>query len=336
MCSSMCGGGTETCAAGAWSGCTASMPAPETCDGRDEDCDARVDEGLPRMCSTACGTGNETCVSGRYAGCTAPAPRTETCDGTDESCDGRVDDGLTRACASACGSGTERCTLGSWGGCTAPMPAAEACNDRDDDCDGTVDETVRVVVYDPVAMSELTAKQPPCTGPTSGLDVCMSASTRWCSDHTSGCYIGGAGFLQAVSSSARIVCLGNEADRRDVAFTTITTASGISVSDANAYTRQCQGAINRYCRSVGFDGGIGPLEHSGGMAAVLCLPSSISRYTDVPTSELRARGCDPLTEADQIICASAADEYCRGAGHLAGFGPVEWNDTDSAVVCLRR
>ncbi len=139
-CSSECGGGTETCESGSWSGCTATMPRDEVCDGTDNDCDSLVDEGLTRGCSTGCGSGTEMCVTGAWLGCTAPRPTTETCNGIDDDCDGTVDDGLSRPCSTACGTGTETCAAGLWGACSAPPAPAETCNAADDDCNGRCDD----------------------------------------------------------------------------------------------------------------------------------------------------------------------------------------------------
>lgn len=63
-CSSACGDGTETCKAGAWTGCDAPQPQAETCDGDDNDCDGDVDET-----DNLCGA-DEVCMAGE---CQPPA-----------------------------------------------------------------------------------------------------------------------------------------------------------------------------------------------------------------------------------------------------------------------
>ncbi|MDI7269421.1 MAG: MopE-related protein, partial [Myxococcota bacterium] len=73
----------------------ACVPAAETCNGRDDDCDGATDESLSRPCSTACGAGVETCAGGAWTGCTARVPAAEElCDGVvDDDCDGLTDEG---------------------------------------------------------------------------------------------------------------------------------------------------------------------------------------------------------------------------------------------------
>ena len=71
----------------------ACTPSGETCDGRDQDCDGRVDEGVTRACSTACGSGTETCGGGSWGSCSARAPAGEICNGSDDDCDARTDEG---------------------------------------------------------------------------------------------------------------------------------------------------------------------------------------------------------------------------------------------------
>ncbi|MBX3275355.1 MAG: hypothetical protein KF729_34130 [Sandaracinaceae bacterium] len=335
VCSTICGTGMETCAAGAWGGCTARTPRPEECNGVDDDCNGTPDDGLSRPCSTACGSGTETCAAGGWGTCSARAPQPEQCNDVDDDCNGMVDDGLTRACSTACGSGTERCTRGAWTGCTAPAPRTETCNGADDDCDGRVDEGFQATIFDPVPMSQLTAQQPPCNGPGANLDVCMSAARRWCHAHATGCYrAGGAGHLQATASSARVVCFAGRGDEHNATFAAVASASGIAVDTTNVHLRVAQSAVNRYCRTRGAGAGVGPTEHGGGAMTVTCLPSDVANTVSIPTSDLTAWGCNPNTNPNTLTCSSAADNVCRSRGHRSGFGPVEWNTSDSAIVCF--
>jgi hypothetical protein len=106
-----------------------NFPSAEVCDGKDNDCDGTVDNGIaPRACSTNCGSGTETCSAGQWVNCTAQKPNAcGTC--TDK-----------RPCSTACGSGEETCTGGLWLNCTAPKPQNEVCDGKDNDCDKQVDE----------------------------------------------------------------------------------------------------------------------------------------------------------------------------------------------------
>jgi hypothetical protein len=78
----------------------------ETCDGRDNDCDGKIDEGA----RVTCGVG----LCARYAvgcsnACTPGEPFAETCDGYDDDCDGEVDEGTSEA---LCGDATLACLNG--------------------------------------------------------------------------------------------------------------------------------------------------------------------------------------------------------------------------------
>ncbi|MEE2757846.1 MAG: MopE-related protein [Myxococcota bacterium] len=84
---------------------TEAIPS-ERCNGQDDDCDGRVDEGVLNQCG-ACGDDPE-----------------ELCNGIDEDCDNRIDEGVLNPC-----------------GLCGPVPI-EICNDSDDDCDGRIDEDV--------------------------------------------------------------------------------------------------------------------------------------------------------------------------------------------------
>src|SRR6185503_9450467 len=69
---------------------TPCVPAPETCNRRDDDCDGMVDDGLGTItCGTgACSRTVQNCADGFPQTCTPGTPGTETCNGIDDDCDG--------------------------------------------------------------------------------------------------------------------------------------------------------------------------------------------------------------------------------------------------------
>ncbi|MAD61605.1 MAG: hypothetical protein CMH49_08890 [Myxococcales bacterium] len=111
-----------------------SPSADELCDGVDNDCDERIDEGVLNACDQ-CGV-----------------PPNEVCDGLDNDCDGTNDEGVLNACGQCgaapvevcdgrdndCDSQVDEDLLNACGQCGA-LPV-EACDGRDNDCDGQTDE----------------------------------------------------------------------------------------------------------------------------------------------------------------------------------------------------
>lgn len=150
-------------------GCLLAGPS-EVCNGLDDNCDGRVDEGLvapAAFCAAAgaCAGAVPVCLGARGFVCGysasvetdsstgQPAAVETRCDGVDNNCNGLIDESfgnLGTSCSNlgvgACGAnGQFVCNVsGSGTTCDAPgigSPRAEQCNGLDDDCDGLTDET---------------------------------------------------------------------------------------------------------------------------------------------------------------------------------------------------
>jgi hypothetical protein len=143
----------------------ACVPEAEACDGFDDDCDERIDEGALRSFYTdrdgdghgagapimACTAGMGQVRSSDDCNDDVAAIRpgaSETCNEVDDDCDGATDpgcacvDGRTMSCGppliGECRPGTQTCVGGGWGDCLGGVgPTSEVCGDgRDSDCEG--------------------------------------------------------------------------------------------------------------------------------------------------------------------------------------------------------
>ena len=177
------GDGEPTCAGD----CDDASPdrrglAAELCDGVDNDCDERTDEGFDGV-GLACAAGEGACRREAVAVClpdgsvgcpaTAGAPGAELCNDLDDDCDGQADEDLAGCCAvgesEACGQDEGECAVGErvcgaggvWGACDGAGPADEVCNGLDEDCDGLTDEALGVV---PCGVGLCARDQPACLG----------------------------------------------------------------------------------------------------------------------------------------------------------------------------
>jgi hypothetical protein len=142
-----------------------SRPASEACNGRDDDCDGKIDEdfaqkgqpcdnGLLGECYAIGSYVCKTDGSGLECDAQGLSPGQEVCNGKDDDCDGKIDEDVP-------------------GGCVPCSPQLEVCNGKDDDCDGKVDEDIPSVPCG-IDIGECKPGKTACVG---GKTVCENAQT---------------------------------------------------------------------------------------------------------------------------------------------------------------
>jgi hypothetical protein len=174
-----CVAGVNACVSGAVV-CLGNIDGgPETCNGRDDDCDNLFDEGLSNMGSCGltdtgeCTLGTLMCMGGGVVCAGATGPTFEVCDMLDQDCDGNPTNGFDLAtdpvncgmCGNVCnlpnafeGCAGGMCTIAAcqpgfhdndgmagtgceFGPCTI-QSTQEVCNGADDNCNGMTDEGI--------------------------------------------------------------------------------------------------------------------------------------------------------------------------------------------------
>jgi hypothetical protein len=234
-------------------------------------------------------------------------------------------DGTTMPCATACGTtGITRCVGGSFRGCGPP---AESCNGTDDDCDGTADEGFRAVAIRASYVTDLAPRHPPCDGTTQSIGPhCNAAIHRYCA--LRGCTASGFGPDEIAGDSLDLTCV--VADVRTTTYTELGTHHA-GCTSAVEWGMACNAAIHRYCASLGFVSGFGPVEHMADVAAVSCVRAATVVITSYSTLATYQASCDGVTERIGAACNAAIHRFCIASGHVSGYGPVE-NDADLAYV----
>ena len=277
--------GMETCASGAWVGCTARQPIAEGCNGIDDDCDTSIDEGLTRSCANACGTsGTQTCASGTYTLCTAPAPPVETCNGIDDDCDGTTDEDLQVTIYD--GTPTSMVTsfqsacVGPGGGLDVCLTAAKRwCVNRGCSIGGAGllmgdASTVRVACFGnhgserSVTFATLAAAygNPSFDETMASSRVAAAYANRWCGSQG---FAAGVGPVEHASGMMVVECLA--ADQASYVAIQTSELNALSCDPVTAPdTFACNVAADRVCRNHGFRAGWGPVEWNATDAGVVC------------------------------------------------------------------
>jgi hypothetical protein len=171
-----CGSGYQQCANGMWGECSA-QPQTEVCDGKDNDCNDKVDDvpggcscenGQEKVCGTnwgECNPGTQACVDGEWTPCGGDeyqGPSPELCNGLDDDCNGAMDEGNPEG-GMACGTpnkaqggihelpcqiGVMNCVQGQLQCVGGVNPTPEICDLVDNDCDGLEDNDIQPDQYE--------------------------------------------------------------------------------------------------------------------------------------------------------------------------------------------
>ena len=302
------------------------------CDGKDNDCDGEVDEGVHlagrlvgESCVAAgtCGSGIVECDPvGKMAICSsgpggsAAQVEAELCDGMDNDCDGFIDDGMQFDGAALgeecegyglCGTGFVQChpltgltICSTMAGGEDAEADEEICDGLDNDCDGTADEGL----FSP------------------DLSSCPSKGVCAASDA-----------LKVVCDAGTWVC-----DPSDVPGYT-----GETEGLCDGLDNDCDGAVDEKYQLTDFDGskkelamscGKGPCSggivvcSDDGLAAICSTWSSISpELCDGLDND-----CDGLVDEEQTYADLPIGESCKGVGQC-GVGTVECNLETKTAVC---
>ena len=173
-----------TIVGGLWSECAPTSSSAEVCDGLDNDCNGKIDDGIAEVCMIDDCPGSRECVPGAtgiYTPCRKDVPRAEVCNGVDDDCDGATDEDIPDLTCGVgvCARTVSACVNGTPQSCLAGTGSSEICNSMDDDCDTMVDEDIADLIC---GLGVCTRSAPGCVRGSVGICTPGTGSSELCSN----------------------------------------------------------------------------------------------------------------------------------------------------------
>jgi hypothetical protein len=258
----------------------------------------------------------------------------EVCNGLDDDCDGMTDEDI--AGAMSCGVGacrrTAACTAGAPGMCTPGSPTMEVCNRVDDDCDGETDEGFRASVVSST-YTTLAGQHDGCTQATRIGGACNAAIHRLCAGR--GCSQTGFGPLENSGDTSVVACIATDFVR-SIPYAALTMQHPGCSASTERIGPQCNAAIHRYCASMGYASGFGPLEQGADAATIACVRAPSAEVVNSTYTALSGQhaGCNQTSRIGSD-CNAAISRFCASRGAATGYGPIENSGDTAVIVCVR-
>jgi hypothetical protein len=269
-----------------WQGCTAAPPAPEVCDGADNDCDGAADDDVEALCTVGGRPGTQICAGGAFGDCVAAAPAVEVCNGADDDGDGVVDEALGVAVVALDFAGVTAAHEACDAATDPSAPACRAAATRACAAQGC-GLGAGIGVVDTDGGAELAALG--CVGPAHGV-VQNTTFTALSAQH-GGCRIDTrtgpdcfAAIHRACAAAGLTSGTGPVENSGDIAITVCTPGASVyttSYAELALHAGGCDGttrwgpvcdaAIHRFCQAAGHETGFGPVENWDGSAMVSCI-----------------------------------------------------------------